>query len=542
MMKKFLCLLAALTCLVTTAVAVDLEYTLPEKFSQQVKFGSGVKGSVTLSVSGGEQWLELLLPFTGTEMQIRAIQTKEGSKLSASQKAQGFEFQYQVYALDEEGRQQATTWLYGDKEDAYIQSELLPGTVLRIPQGGNLLEAILGSDGENPTIFSVIQSIADVDEVMWQDAWLPAFKPYESALEMWMDNYAQEPAVLRKADGSASMLVRYEIPAAAVKAQMKAMMASAVQDQVLLSLLRPLMSVEQQAVYLNSALIYYYDAVIDALPLNGDVLLTREMSSRGEVLSTSVSLPLPENDGGWTVMECDITGSDTTLSLMGEEMTVTLMMDQSASNAETTLWTGILRVLPEEGKKLSAAFNLRKTRTTSQDEAGYGHEKISWTLEAEPELSHLEADDEVREEYAVFEPVSVALGLHYYSKSKDNNPTTLEIELDAHMPTFELALSGKLKTSNAWTREQMSHEGAEDILTMSEERMAALAEQFSLNAAQTMTALYAAPDAASMPEPTAEPTAVPEIEAPADLTTATDVAAEESATATDLSTPVPPME
>ena len=538
MMKKFLCLLAAMIYLATTALAVELEYTLPEKFSQQVKFGSGVKGTVTLSVSGGEQWLELLLPFTGSEMQLRAIQTKEGSNLSASQRAEGFEFQYQIFAQDEEGRQQASTYLYGDKADAYLSSDLLPGTILRIPQGGNLLEAMLGSKGENPTIFSLIQSIADVDESMWQDAWLPAFKPYESALEMWMDNYAAEPAVLRKADGSSSMLVRYEIPAVAVKAQMKAMMASVVQDQVLLALLRPLMSVEQQAIYLNSALIYYYDAVIDALPLTGDVLLTRELSSLGEVLSTSVSLPLPENDGGWTEIEYDLTGTDTTLSLMGEKMTVTLLMDESASNAESTSWTGVVRVLPEEGEKLSAAFTLRKTRTTSQDAEGYGHEQTLWALEAQPDLTHLEEDDEAREEYAVFEPVSLSLGLHYYSKSKDNNPTTLEIELDAHMPTFELALTGKIKTSNAWARVELPREGAEDILTMPQERLAALAEQFTRNATETMTSLYTTPEPVATPEPTAEPTAEPQETASADV----DAAADESAVPSDQATPVPPME
>lgn len=529
MMKKFLCLLTALMCLAATALAVELEYTLPEKFSQQVKFGSGVKGTVTLSASGGAQWLELLLPFTGTEMQIRAIQTKEGSHLSAIQRAEGFEFQYQIFAQDEEGRQQATTWLYGDKTDAYIASDMLPDTILRIPQGGKLLEAILGSEGDNPSIFSVIQSIADVDESMWQDAWLPAMKAYESALEMWMDNYAMEPTVLHKTDGSSSVLVRYEIPAVAVKAQMKAMMASLVQDQVLLSLLRPLMSVEQQAVYLNPALVYYYDAVIDALPLTGNVMLHRELSSLGGVLSTSVSLPLPENDGGWTEVEYDLTGTDTTLSLMGDKTTVTLLMGESASNAETTAWTGILRILPVEGEKLSAAFSLRRSRTTSQDEAGYGHEQTSWVLEAQPDLNHLEADDEARDEYVVFEPVNLSIDLHYYSKSKDNNPTTLEFGLSAHMPTFELALSGKIKTSNAWARENLPREGAEDLLTMPEDRKTLLAEQFTRNATQTMTALYATPEPIATVEPTVEPTAEPQDD-PADVSTST-----------DLATPVPPL-
>jgi len=533
-MKKFLCLMLAMMCLVTTALAVELEYTLPEKFSQQVKFGSGVKGTATMSVSGGAQWLELLLPFTGTEMQIRAIQTKEGSHLSASQRAEGFEFQYQIYAEDAEGRQQALTQVYGDKENAYLRSELLPGTVLSFPQGGRLMETLLGSEGENPTIFSVIQAVANVDELLWRDAWLPALTPYESALEMWMDNYADEPTVLRKADGSSTVLVRYEIPAAAVKAQMKAMMASLVQDQVLLSLLRPLMSVEQQAVYLNPALTYYYDVVIDALPLTGNVLLHRELSGLGEVLSTSVSLPLPENDGGWAELEYDLTGTDTTLSLVGEKMTVTLLMDQSSANAETTLWTGVLRVLPEEGEKLSAAFTLKKNRTTSQDEEGYGHERTHWMLEAQPDLAHLEEGDEAREEYAVFEPLSLSLGLHYYSKSKDNNPTTLEIELSAQMPTFALELTSKLKTSNAWVREDLPREGAESLVGMSEERLAALMEQFTQNAAVTMASLHPTPE----PEATPEPTAVPE----ADVSTVTDMTEAEEAAPADEATAVPPMQ
>ena len=129
----------------------------------------------------------------------------------------------------------------------------------------------------------------------------------------------------------------------------------------------------------------------------------------------------------------------------------------------------------------------------------------------------------------VFEPVNLSIDLHYYSKSKDNNPTTLEFGLSAHMPTFELALSGKIKTSNAWARENLPREGAEDLLTMPEERKALLAEQFTSNATQNMTTLYATPEPIATAEPTVEPTAEPQDD-PADVSTST-----------DLATPVPPL-
>lgn len=499
---RILCLLLCLTLACSAALAAD-SYTQPEKMSRQVKSGSGVKGAVTLAVAGGSEWLDLLLPFTGSDLQVRYI-------------VNGDKFQGQLYALDDQEQQRALTQVYGDGSHIYLRSDLIPGTVLSLPSGSGLMEAFFGSEGSNPTFYSVVEKLLSVSDEDWERKWAPTLEPYEAALEQWLTGFASEPSITQTDSGVSNMTLRYAIPADALKSAMKDLMGQFLQDSALTELLTPMLTEEQQAVYFNPAIAYYYDAVIDTLPLEGELTMVRTLSTRGDVLDSTLIMPLPENGNGWSTLTCFIAGRETSLTLDGPTQSITLVTQETAVMSDRTTWDGIFRYLPTEGTPISAAFSLGKQFSTYTDESdGRTHETTDWTLTARPDLSHLAQDDPSRELYADFEDISIRLNTHYYSREQFNNPTTLEATLSAQLPALTLDVALALRTTSPWVLSDLPTDGSELVLELTPERIVELLGDFSRNAALTMTTLTEQPtdepEAETPPEAevTAEPTVVP---------------------------------
>lgn len=372
------------------------------------------------------------------------------------------------------------------------------------------MDAFFGGDQENPTFYSAVSKLIGIPSEDWEKDWAPALAPYEAALETWLQQYAADPSITPSESGASSMTLRYLIPSDALKAAMKNLMANFLQDSALLELLNPLLTAEQQAVYLNPAIGYFYDAVIDALPLSGDLTMTRVLSTRGDLITSELVMPLPENAGGWASITLTLTGPQTALTLTGAAQSITLALDEADSSEAATSWKGFFRYLPQEGTPVSAAFTLAKSFVATTDEAdGRAHETTAWTLTAQPDLSHLDAEDPARDSYADFDTISVTLSAHYSSRAQDNNPTTLELSLSAQLPSVTIESEAALRTTTPWVLTPLSTSGAEPLMGMSAERVAELLSQFALHAAQTMTTLTALPDPTVEPVADAEPTFVP---------------------------------
>ncbi|MCH5285907.1 MAG: hypothetical protein J1E43_00660 [Christensenellaceae bacterium] len=501
-MRKSIRILCLLLCLLLTcSTALAASYTLPEKINRQISSGSGVKGAVTLAVAGGSEWLDLLLPFTGSDLQIRYI-VKDN------------QFQGQLYALDDQDQQRALTQVYGDGEHIYLRSDLLPDTMLSLPAGSGLMDALFGSEDGNPTYYSVVRALLSVPDEKWESDWAPVLEPYEAALEQWLTDFASEPSITQTDNGTSSMTLRYTIPADALKSAMKDLMRQFLQDSALMDLVLPLLSEAQQAAYMNPAISYFYDAVIDALPLQGELTMTRVLSTRGDVLESTLVMPLPDNQNGWSTLTCAMTDRETTLTLTGPEQSVTLITKETAVMSDRTTWDGIFRYLPAEGTPISASFSLIKQFSSYTDEAeGRAHEITNWSLTAKPDLSHLAQNDPARATYAEFEDIVISLSTHFYSREHLNDPTTLEATLSAQLPSLSLDMAMALRTTSPWVLSDLPTTDGELLLELTPERVAELLAGFSRNAALTMTSLTeqttAEPETETETESSAEPTLVP---------------------------------
>ena len=237
-----------------------------------------------MSISGDAEWAQLLSPLDGAELEVRAIQ-KDGRT------------QYRLYALKGEDMV-GLTRLFSENNTVYLASDLLPDTILRLSTGGDLINLLTGGrEGDAPNWYSAAEKLLNIPESTWKEKWAPVMERYEKELEMWLETFASAPSVKRDGD-TATVLARYDVTSDGLKAQMKAMWHEALADEELQTLLVDQLTEAQRLAYMNPGLQWYYDALVDSLQLGDGVVLEREMTTKGEVVASSVTLPLDKVPGG----------------------------------------------------------------------------------------------------------------------------------------------------------------------------------------------------------------------------------------------------
>lgn len=508
MMKKLLCLVLCLA-LALPAAAMAVTYSLPEKLLRQLEIGSGLKGSVMMEVSGSAAWAQALSPLSGVDVEVRAIKS-------------GDAFQGQLYMLDGE-TQRGLTRLYADGSTMALDSELLPDTLLTMPIGGDVLNALVGmGEDQNPTLYSAALNIAMVPEETWEKNWVPVLEPYYAKMETWLSPFASAPSVKRDDKGGTTMLIRYEVPVSAVKEELLSLLRDALTDDQLRALLWDQMTWEQKVAYLNVNLMYYYEEAVRSLALDGSLVLEREMTAKGETVRTELIFPLPQNGRGYREVRLVQQEGDTTLSLTGESGTLSLVMKEASASAESARWQGILRRIPavpdETHQAISVAFTLKQFRSSSVDNDTREHDVITWELAMAPDMSHLAENDPARAFYQDFEPVTAKAKTHFHSKNANTSPTTLEIDFSAAMGDAQLTLTGTLKSTTPWVLQAMNFAGGEDMAALTDERKAELAATFAANALRMAAQMHgeeATPSDLPMPQALATET---------DMATDTDMA------------------
>jgi len=247
-MKRVLCMLLCLMMAASTAFAETAD-TLQKLLVRQLTAGYGLRGYASITASGVADWLNYLLPFTVPDIQIRAIGEKQGTVSGTVNDDD--DWQVRFFAKNGEGEEVGTTWLYGNPEGIYFQSELLPGKVLNIPVTNvHLLYQLMRGDLQNlffsfdpmdllaPGVngnVSAYQGIANVLGVTadeWEDSWLPVLEKYFLHLDLWLMGYG-DPDFITGETGGLTMTGTYTIPAADLKKEAKYLIGQMIYDNEL---------------------------------------------------------------------------------------------------------------------------------------------------------------------------------------------------------------------------------------------------------------------------------------------------------------------
>lgn len=553
MMKRLLCLALCLMLTLPAALAETAD-TLPKRFSRQLTGGNGARGYIRISASGVAEWLNLLLPFTAAEIQVRAIGQKQGAATEFV--TDDDDWQFKFYVKDSEGQEAGTTWLFGNPDGVYFQSELLPDTLLHYPVSGvNLLYQLFrgetsdlffafdpfgmkkpGTNG-NASAYQAVANLLGIPEDTWTAEWLPVLDKYFTHLDLWLSGYG-EPSIVAERDGALSMIVSYSIPVEAIKAEAKYLVGQMLYDYELQDLLLPHFTMEQQITYLNPQMIYFYESCIDAIQLSGNVVLSREMSALGEVVATTVELPLPPLPDeikqaagqaakllfqlpdeklleGMERLVVKQAGQQKTVILSGSQRTVVLSSTTVDGECGKTA-TGTFLVAPagdSQQRKVSAAFTCTSTHRVWQDEKYLDRDTTEFSLAIRP------AEDD-----AAFPPVELAWTLDYRNNpNQQDSPVQVNLNANATLPDAELAVESVLRITTQLNMEKLSTEGAENLTALTDERKTDLLNSIVLHMTDTMSSLNSrgadesipgAPTEAPAPaapaeESSAEPTTVP---------------------------------
>ncbi len=549
-MKRLLSLVLCLMLACSCALAETAD-TLPKKFNRQLTGGNGIRGYMSITASGVADWLNNLLPFTATDIQIRAIGEKQG-EMSESIRDDD-DWQIRFYAKDSQDKEVGTTWLYGDPAGVYFQSELLPGSVLAVPvEQVNLLYQLMrgdyadlffsfdplamkaaGAQGNVPA-YQAVANLLGIPAEEWEAKWLPVVEKYFLHLDLWLAGYG-DPFAMTGESGALTMSANYQIPAEDLKTQAKYVIGQMLYDNDLMTLLLPYVTMEQRMTYLNPTMVYFYEACIDALPLEGDIILSREMSARGEIVSAKVSLPIPQLPEklaapvnaavaaifglseadvmtGMNRIEITQLGTKRGIAFAGDKCSFSIAADVTNPDENTTSYDGDIRIEPVgDGEAVAAAFTCTTSHRIWQDEKYLDHDMTSFAFAVEPANEVLAEDDPLKGRCADFKPVGTKFSVDYRNNPyQENSAVQINYALDLMLPDASVQAEAVVRITTQMKMENLTTAGAENVLAMTKERKSALLEAFLDNASALMQNLSGASvEAAPSAEPEAAATAVP---------------------------------
>ena len=494
-MKRAICLLLTLALLLPAFAlgeTLDLrEYkTVAEKFLRQTQ-ENGLSGSMELAVSGEGSWVKDWSFLNGVTMTTYARFSSVNKDV----------FRYDLYA-HKDGQRAGETVLFGDGQRAYLQSALLMNSMYSLPLRGDLLSTLLTDKASgNPALWSLAWQLVTMPQDIWESEWEPLIAPLRQQMEFWMESWAGTPQTASAEDGSTLLLFHYDIPAEALRQEIKELLHQALADARLMALLQAQMSDEQAGLYLNSGYQWYFDRVIDGLNLGTGITMDRQLTTMGELRLSQLVLPLRQEGLPYEQLLLSESPKQRTVRLSGPEQTVELLLGPGTSDASGSNQNGFFRYIPKDGMAVSLAWRARSVVQNYTDEEGVEHEMTTWLIELNNDMSHLAENDPSWHSYMTVEPITLRFRTHFYSERGKTMRASLEVAAILTLSDGTVNLKSRFGTRNSDDLELPATESAIDISGWTLDKRAGLGGDLLANALAALQALN--------PPPTPEPTAVP---------------------------------
>lgn len=546
-MKRFLCLLMCLTCLLLPAAhaseANGEDYTVAGKLIKQLWAGSGFSATVSVEVAAkeGTQAMSTLKPIV---MDVSYIYVRPTATETAEHRADvvlmdgenalsAAHAQLKDGALAVQADVISPDW-YSFGEAPLQEGEAEAGADLLVQLGESLLAqtgmpALASFAGQAAALLHGADGLEDVLE------------SYLIRMDLWIEGYRQNAVLDKLEDGTTTMSVYYDVPPVAIKSQAKQMVLDLLSDQVTLARLQEAAGEELSQLLLNPSLQSYYFSAIDALPLASNMTIGRTVSLEGDTLELHLSLPLYDAEGGEVTLRYDRTRGegdlpdDNTISLESDLRAISLTYQEYSSMTGVRVIQGTLTSEPrgteaftvEEGapadaqKTLALSFSLKQEESETKDD----ELRDVYTYDA---TLNLESEGE-GDAYVAIPATEITLASTFVSKELKSAATDMEATVtlggDAWDQTYTVTITGRSRQK--WEPEELSPDRIY-VSRMTETDVASLLPGAALRFAALMADfLTAAPAASASPEPSAAPEAA-EPAATETLAPATDAPADEA--------------
>ncbi len=254
----------------------------------------------------------------------------------------------------------------------YVRSPLLDDQGMYYAFGPSNDAVSLLTDALNdsawPALAHVVYAIAAAGED-WQKRAQPSYNQFSIKVTGWLQNYGKT-ATAADTLGRFVMTNDYVIPASALLQEAKALLVDLFVDQDLMSLLREILTVDEQAAYLQKDMLWSFLSMIDRVRLNGDITVRRQFSAEnGDVIFESMRLPFAETSALKEMTVAHSVQEDGSLWQIRAELAKApyegAVIDLSAQSMGSGIWVGELKwtAAPEKGavtepRPLTFAYNL----------------------------------------------------------------------------------------------------------------------------------------------------------------------------------------
>ena len=546
-MKRFLCLLMCLMCLLLPAAhaseANGEDYTVAGKLIKQLWAGSGFSATVSVEVAAkeGTQAMSTLKPIV---MDVSYIYVRPTATETAEHRADvvlmdgenalsAAHAQLKDGALAVQADVISPDW-YSFGEAPLQEGEAEAGADLLVQLGESLLAqtgmpALASFAGQAAALLHGADGLEDVLE------------SYLIRMDLWIEGYRQNAVLDKLEDGTTTMSVYYDVPPAAIKSQAKQMVLDLLSDQVTLARLQEAAGEELSQLLLNPSLQSYYFSAIDALPLASNMTIGRTVSLEGDTLELHLSLPLYDAEGGEVTLRYDRTRGegdlpdDNTISLESDLRAISLTYQEYSSMTGVRVIQGTLTSEPrgteaftvEEGapadaqKTLALSFSLKQEESETKDD----ELRDVYTYDA---TLNLESEGE-GDGFMAIPATEITVASTFVSKELKSAATDMEATVtlggDGWDQTYTVTITGRSRQK--WEPEELSPDRIY-VSRMTETDVASLLPGAALRFAALMADFLTAVPAASA---SSEPSAAPETAEPAATETpapATDAPADET--------------
>ena len=367
-MKRTIALLLAILMLAAFSGASAQDQGLDWKLKMQLLNGSGLKGTASFALTPG--------------LKMTALDDTAYALLSALLSGAALEVNYIRGVARNIGQEDVSLLLRKDQTQLAdlhyttdgtleaLNSSLFGATRYASSKGdGVIASLLLGQPGRWPGMERILYALATADNA-WNFRAEAALKPYSDALSLWLQSFTTITSG-KNAAGQTITGNTINVPADALKREMKQLLAMAYQDTTLMPLLKEQLTARESAAYLQPSMLPALSAAIDTLPMTQAMTVTRTYDLGGAVVLDDINLPLG-GAGGVSDLHYRFTSDGAALS---ETLIELKMAPRDARNLEGDLYSLSLLGGPlpdaQEGAQTGSYAGSMKLRPEAQISADF---------------------------------------------------------------------------------------------------------------------------------------------------------------------------
>ena len=441
-MKKIICLVLTLVlaCSVLSATA-ESSNALYVKMRRQLQVGSGLTGSFVIHGTVNSEKFPLLSALMDTEFEIRSI--RSGENLHAC-----------IFQPGDDDTMTARNELFREEGTVYLRSDMLDAESYMLPDISHFVDLFLHAKGENPSVFTDLLKILltgknELNEKINTEL-------LEKQLAAWINLFPSDRTIQRGDDIAPRLTQVYTIPVESMFKTVSSLISLISKTESAMKILRSYLSSEQISTYFNPNLAYYYEEAMSHLDLHGNIVYSRTVSTMGDVLMNSLTLPMSGSKTGYSSLVIRNDESRMSFLLTGPEGTAFVEapagFDPLAAEYDAEL--RFVRVHANGSDKQNYSVRVRAVKThtvlTDPDDDSLTHETDHYAFTVIRDVENL-PEGITKDLIPDFGKTKAELELHFSSKTKPSSRTYLEISFSAEQGVYRLELAGMMNSEVPWT-------------------------------------------------------------------------------------------